>query len=293
MPARGFPPTRAARQGRLVLDAPPGVSPGQPGDNNRPPLAAEATCQLDASPATATPATTAANRCRAAVTSSPTAASASPINDPAGPGGATSIPVATPARVKNTRTTSARPANRRSHPRTVEPGTPTSAATRRQPAPDAALAINADMITCAEYILLSRQNTGNNTCVDRHPEHRDRRGRTHCPPAAVRTSRRRAYPHATNGAEHPGHPSRPATRSNSTTEPVPATVNNGRLQAPSHGPAADRSSRTRTAAGPLPKQLICTLVMQINQRNPRPAPAPTSARSTKIHGPYNRVVSDG
>ena len=29
-----------------MLDVPPGVSPGQPGANSRPPLAAEATCQL-------------------------------------------------------------------------------------------------------------------------------------------------------------------------------------------------------------------------------------------------------
>lgn len=163
MPAEGFPPTRPARQGRVVLHHPPGVSPGQPGDSNRPPLAAEATCHPAGSPVIATPATTAPNRCRTAATNIPNPANASPTSDPVGPGAGTSIPAATPARVKNTPTTSARPANRRSQPRTVAAGTPTSAATRRHPAPDATFTINADMITSAEYILLSRHNTGSST----------------------------------------------------------------------------------------------------------------------------------
>lgn len=147
----------------MVLPDPSGVSPGQPGDSNRPPLAAEATCQPTGAVSNATPATTPANRCRTAATNIPNPANASPISDPVGPGGVTSIPVATPARVKNTPTTCARPANRRSQPRTVDPGTPTWSATRRHPAPDATFAINASMITCAEYILLSRHNTGINT----------------------------------------------------------------------------------------------------------------------------------
>lgn len=163
MPAEGFPLTHPARQGRLVLEATSGVSPGQPGASNRPPLAAEATCQAAGSPSTGTPATTATNRCRTAATNIPTAASASPNDDPVGPGSVTSIPVATPARVKNTPTTCARAANRRNQPRTVDPGTPTCAATRRHPPPDATFAINADMITSVEYILLSRHNTGINT----------------------------------------------------------------------------------------------------------------------------------
>jgi hypothetical protein len=163
MPAEGFPPTRTARQGRVVVDDLSGVSPGQPGDSNRPPLAAEATCQPAGAVSNPTPATTPANRCRTAATNIPNPASASPTSDPVGPGGVTSIPVATPARVKNTPTTSARATNRRSQPRTVDPGTPTSSATRRHPAPDAAFTINADMITSAEYILLSRHNTGINT----------------------------------------------------------------------------------------------------------------------------------
>jgi len=104
-----------------------------------------------------------ANRCRTAVTASPTAATASPNTDPAGPAGTKSTPVASPARVKNTRTASARAAKHRNQPRTVTSGTPTAAATRRHPAPDVAFATNADMITSAEYIRLSRHNTGSNT----------------------------------------------------------------------------------------------------------------------------------
>lgn len=130
-----------------MLDVPPGVSPGQPGDSNRPPLAAEATCQPTGTPSNTTPATVPANRCRTAATNIPTAASASPNDDPAGPGSLTSIPVATPARMKNTPTSCARAANRRNQPRTVAPGTPTSAATRRHPTPKATFAINASMIT--------------------------------------------------------------------------------------------------------------------------------------------------
>lgn len=237
-----------------MLDVPPGVSPGQPGANSRPPLAAEATRQLLTGPTDHGPGRSpaAANRCRTAVTSNPTAANASPVADSAGPAGARSIPVASPARVKNTRTSSARAAKRRSQPRTVEPGASTMTATRRHPAPDATLAINAAMITSAEYILLSRHNTGSRTCVTPQPEHLARRGRTQQDPSTVHTCRRRACPHPANRAEHPGQLSRPASNSTSTTDPVPATVNNvvpPRAAArPSHGRT---SARTRTAGGPL------------------------------------------
>ena len=147
------------------MDQPTGVSPGQPGANNRPPLAAEATCQAATSsipPDPAGPTASAPNRCRTAATNNPTAASTSPTGDPAGPGMTTSIPVPTPARVKNTRTACALAPIRRSQPRTVDPGTPISSATCRHPPPDATLMIKASMITWAEYILLSRHNTGSN-----------------------------------------------------------------------------------------------------------------------------------
>lgn len=93
---------------------------GHPGDNNRPPLAAEATSQPVTAPTRPAP----TNRCRVAVSSTPTAATASALPGPAGPGGTTSTPVAIANPVKNTRTASARAANRRNHPRTVPGGTP-------------------------------------------------------------------------------------------------------------------------------------------------------------------------
>ena len=110
-----------------MLPTGPAVAGGHPGDNNRPPLAAEATSHPVTAPTKPNP----ENRCRAAVSNTPTAATASAIPDPAGPGGATSTPVAIANPVKNTRTASARAANRRNHPRTVPGGTPNPAATGR------------------------------------------------------------------------------------------------------------------------------------------------------------------
>lgn len=246
------------------MDQPHGVSPGQPGASNRPPLAAEATAQAATSPP-------APNRCRTPATSNPTAANTSPTGDPAGPGGTTSIPVANPARVKNTPTTPARAPIRRSQPRTVDPGTPTRSATYRHPPPDTTFITNASMITWAEYMRRSRHNTGINVCVDRQPAHRVRRGRTHQPPPpATRTSRHRAEPHPTNRAEHPGHLNRPAARSLSTTEPVPDTVNTvvppSATARPSHGQVSSRTCRGRAVA----QQVVCTLMMQTNHRNTHP-----------------------
>ena len=103
------------------------VAGGHPGDNNRPPLAAEATSHPVTAPTRPDP----ANRCRVAANSTPTAATASAIPDPAGPGKTTSTPVATANPVNNTRTASARPAKRRNQPRTVPGGTPNLAATGR------------------------------------------------------------------------------------------------------------------------------------------------------------------
>ena len=110
-----------------MLHTDPGDTGGHPGDNNCPPLAAAATSHPVTAPTRPAP----ANRCRVAVNSTPIAATASAIPGPAGPGGATSTPVAIANPVKNTRTASARAANRRNHPRTVPAGTPNSAATRR------------------------------------------------------------------------------------------------------------------------------------------------------------------
>ena len=110
-----------------MLRADPRTTGGHPGDNNRPPLAADATSHPVTAPTRPDP----ANRCRAAVSNTPTAATASAMPGPAGPGGATSTPARMANPVKNTRTASARAANRRNQPRTVPAGTPNSAAIRR------------------------------------------------------------------------------------------------------------------------------------------------------------------
>ena len=74
----------------------------------------------------------------------------------------------------------ARPAARRSQPRTVSAGTFSSAATRRYPCPRAAPA-SADPITGASSIRRSSNRAGSSTCVTRHTVHLDRRGRTSLP----------------------------------------------------------------------------------------------------------------
>ena len=76
-----------------MLRADPRTTGGHPGDNNRPPLAADATSHPVTAPIRPAP----ANRCRVAVSSTPTAATASAIPGPAGPGGATSTPSRRPA----------------------------------------------------------------------------------------------------------------------------------------------------------------------------------------------------
>ena len=110
-----------------MLAAGPATAGGHPGDNNRPPLAADATSHPVTAPTRPDP----ANRCRVAANNAPTAATASATTDPAGPGTTTSTPVATANPIKHTRTASARPANRRNQPRTVPGGTPNRAATGR------------------------------------------------------------------------------------------------------------------------------------------------------------------
>jgi transcriptional regulator with XRE-family HTH domain len=73
--------------------------------------------------------------------------------------------------VKNTRTCSARPANRRSHPRTVDAGRPSPAATFRNPAP-AAAASSAAPVTAPASARRDKSYTGSSTCVPPHPRHR-------------------------------------------------------------------------------------------------------------------------
>ena len=77
-----------------------------------------------------------------------TATTASATADPAGASGTGSALTAAATRAKASRTCPARPANRRSQPRTVSAGTPSNRAIRRCPTPRAAAA-SADPITPA------------------------------------------------------------------------------------------------------------------------------------------------
>ena len=133
-----------------------------------------------------------------------TATTASATAGPAGASGTGSALTAAATRVKTSRTWPARAANRRSHPRTVSSGIPSSAAIRRCPRPRAA-AVTAAPITRASYARRASNPAGSSTCVTRHPVHRHRRGRTtrHRRPSP-NTTRRGAWP-------HPGQPA-PAAR---------------------------------------------------------------------------------
>ena len=97
---------------------------GHDGDSNLPPEAADAANHGDTAPSTGHRALTA--------TPAPTiAATASANPDPAAAGTTGSGPQSTSSTVNATHTASARAANRRSHPRTVSTGRPSTAATVR------------------------------------------------------------------------------------------------------------------------------------------------------------------
>ena len=82
---------------------------------------------------------------------------------PAAPAGITgSGAVRASSTVKKARTGPARPANRRSHPRTVEAGRPSARATERCP-PPAAAASSAAPITPAASARRSRHHAGSST----------------------------------------------------------------------------------------------------------------------------------
>jgi hypothetical protein len=137
--------------------------------------------------------------------------------------------------VKNTRTCSARPANRRSHPRTVDAGRPSICAAFRNPAP-AAAASSAAPITAPESARRDKSRTGSSTCVPPHPRHRARRGTsTSSGPDGIRTRRGRAHPHPPSTPPHNGHPRSPPASCRSTTPRSPFTVS---TTPPSVNPAA-------------------------------------------------------
>ena len=105
--------------------------PGQPGAISSPPLAADAAVHTGTVPSSG-------QRC-ATATAAPAIADTAAATGPAAAAGITgSGLVRASSTVKNARTSSARAANRRSHPRTVDAGRPSTAAIVRCPAPAAA-----------------------------------------------------------------------------------------------------------------------------------------------------------
>ncbi len=152
-PSRGAP---AGRNGSARV-APP---PGQPGASSSPPLAADAAAHTGTSPSCGHRAATA--------DAAPATADTAAATGPAAPAGITgSGLVRASSTVKNTRTSSARPANRRSHPRTVDAGRPARPAILRCPSPPAA-ASSAAPITAAASARRSRHHAGSSTCVAPH-----------------------------------------------------------------------------------------------------------------------------
>ena len=108
---------------------------------------------------------------------------------------ATSGSSANAQRVKCWRITSAKNRARRSHPRTVDSGSPSSAAIGLNPTPDTANN-SARPITSTASRRRRKHTHGNNTCHAPQPPHRARRGRNHTSssgtPPTTRTGRQRA-----------------------------------------------------------------------------------------------------
>jgi hypothetical protein len=205
---------------------------GQVGANRRPPVTAAASAQTGSAP-------TFGQRDRTAVHAPTTAATASANADDVAAGGTGSTPTPTSSAVNVTRTVSARRAKRRSQPRTVSTGRPTTAAAVRAPAP-AARAANAAPITETASARLSSVNTGRRTCESPHWPQRDRRGRTTTEPSSSRSVRVRAQPHGRNDPPQPGHVNSPSASRSSTRAASIPTVST----AP---PRATRPSRTHSA----------------------------------------------
>ena len=104
---------------------------------------------------------------------------------------------------------------RRSHPRTVDAGRPTTKAALRCPAPAAAIA-TARPITATVSTRRPNTTSANKTWVFPHDRHRPRRGRSSTTPPSSRTRRRRANDQQASLPPHTGHEIAPATKSAST-----------------------------------------------------------------------------
>ena len=234
----GWRPPPRAHQGQLVLITPTPV----PGASSRPPVTAAASSHGDSASAPRP------QRRTTAAAAATIAATASPAGEPPGAGSSGSGSSAHSTPVNADRRASARDANRRSQPRTVEAGRPACSATRRCPSPAAAPA-SAAPITAAVSARRASTLTGSNTCVHPHPAHLARRGRSqHRPAPASRTSRRRACPHPRSRPPHPGHPSRPDDSNSSTPAASLPTVSTAPPCASAALPAArpkdDREGRS-------------------------------------------------
>jgi hypothetical protein len=147
-------------QGELVLLNPGSDGTGQPGSSNRAPEIADAACQTGTSPIE--------NRAPTAAATARTAAMASA--EPAGPGSTGSGVRSRHHPVNTERTASTRPAKRRSQPRIVAAGRPSSAAINRCPAP-VAFAVKPAPITAA----VSARRTSNTALP--HSPAKDNTGR--------------------------------------------------------------------------------------------------------------------
>lgn len=125
----------------------------------------------------------------------PTASTAPASPELAGRPAATSGSSANAQRVKCSRITSAKHRARRSQPRTVDSGNPSSAAIGLNPRPSTANN-SARPITSTASRRRHKHTHGNNTCHAPQPPHRPRRGRNHTSsggtPPATRTGRQRA-----------------------------------------------------------------------------------------------------
>ena len=149
-------PSRAARAARNG-SARVAPTPGQPGAISSPPLAADAAVHTGTVPSSG-------QRCATATAAPAIADTAAATGSAARAGITGSGLVRASSTVKNARTASARAANRRSHPRTVEAGRPSPAAIVRCPAP-AAAASSAAPITAPASARRDRHHAGSSTCV--------------------------------------------------------------------------------------------------------------------------------
>jgi hypothetical protein len=205
----------------------------------------------------------------AAIAHAATAASASPRADPVGPGGDGSRPsrvTATMTRRPNDDEASwsscpARPRSRRSQPRTVAPGTPSSAPSLAVPVPCSTDRAVARAITPAPSARRGTAHDGMSRCVALQARHRPRlaRSRRRSPPDS-RMTRSRPYPPGPQQARPAGRAGQRAGRQ--------VRGSGLRVRAQQHLP------RPFPARG----NLCCSLPAAVARRNQVPVIAPGTTR---------------